>query len=100
MGILDKLKKQEASDDPQVLWEQFFKAAVKSDWKKSMVLIIQLQELDPGNPQVFMKHGDILQRTGDSDSAIEAYHKAALGHMEIGETQKALAIYKIIMRLN
>ncbi len=73
---------------------------MKNDWKKSLALIENLKQLEPDNPQVHMKMGDILQRTGDKEAAVPSYHLAAQCLVQGEDYSKALAIYKIILRLN
>lgn len=86
--------------DPKALWEQFYKLAMKNEWDKALSTIHQLKDLEPQNAQVYIKIGDVMQRTGDKHGAIEAYHKAAGYLQDYVNVQKALAIYKIILRLN
>lgn len=93
-------KKKGASDNPKELWEDFFMVVMKNEWKKALVLIENLKQLEPDNAQVHMKLGDILQRTGDADGAVPAYHEAATCLIASEDYSKAIAIYKIILRLN
>ena len=93
-------KKKGASDNPKELWEDFFMLVMKNDWKKALSLIENLKQLEPDNPQVHMKMGDILQRTGDKEAAVPSYHLAAKCLVQGEDYSKALAIYKIILRLN
>jgi tetratricopeptide (TPR) repeat protein len=81
------------------LWEDCFKAILKQDWKKAISLLGQIEALEPDNPQVHLKTGDILQRTGDRPGALASYHQAALCLINQGFKQKAIAIYKVILRL-
>lgn len=91
-------KKSDLSD-PREVWEEFFKAALKNDWAKSLGFLESLKRLEPGNPQVHMKAGDVLQRLGKTDDSVSAYHKAASMLDNAEEATKALATYKIILRL-
>lgn len=102
MSLLKKLGggKGPTGNDPKSLWEAFFHAAMKNDWKTASTHIERLVALEPNNSQAFMKQGDVLQRVGKSAEAVHAYHQAAWLLSEDGETQKALAIYKIIMRID
>jgi tetratricopeptide (TPR) repeat protein len=92
-------KKKGLSDDPKEVWEEFFRVVMKNEWKTALELIGHLKGLEPDNAQVHMKMGDILQRTGDSGGAVSAYHEAANCLSHAGDNSKALAIYKIILRL-
>ena len=91
-------KKADMSD-PKAVWEEFFRAAMKNDWNKSLGFLDALKKHEPKNPQVFMKTGDILQRLGKADDSVAAYRKAAGLLQEGEEYTKALAIFKIILRL-
>jgi hypothetical protein len=87
-------------NDPREVWEEFFKAALKNDWAKSLGFLESLKRLEPANPQVHMKAGDVLQRLGKTDESVSSYHKAASMLDGAEEPTKALATYKIILRLN
>jgi tetratricopeptide (TPR) repeat protein len=101
MGILDSLGlKKSLGGDPKNLWEMFFKSVTKSEWSKALQLLNKLKELEPDNSQVHMKLGDVLQRKGNKSGAIEAYHAAASCLDDSINTQKALAMYKVILRLD
>ncbi len=99
-GLRMALFKKKLSDDPKELWEDFFRVVMKNEWKKALGLIEALKQLEPDNAQVHMKMGDILQRTGDPEGAVPAYHQAATCLISSEDFSKALAIYKIILRLN
>ncbi len=88
------------TDDPKKLWEQFFKVVLKYDWDKALSLLEKLRSLEPQNAQVHIKLAEILQRKGDNPRAVKAYHTAARFLVDMINMQKALAIYKLILRLN
>ena len=92
-------KKTDPSD-PRDVWEEFFKAALKNDWSKALGFLESLKRLDAANPQVHMKAGDVLQRLNKTDESVISYHKAASMLDNAEEATKALATYKIILRLN
>ena len=92
--------KRADSSDPRDVWEEFFKAALKNDWAKSLGFLESLKRMDAGNPQVHMKAGDVLQRLNKNEEAVKAYHKAASMMDGSEEPTKALATYKVILRLN
>jgi len=91
-------KKADLSD-PREVWEEFFRLAMKNQWEKSLGFLDSLKRLEPSNPQVFMKTGDILQRLGRAEDSAGAYHRAASLLEGAEEWTKALATYKIIIRL-
>lgn len=81
-------------------WETYFKAIKKQDWEQAKSSLELLANTEQDNPHVQLKLGDIYQRTGRISPAITAYHKSAWMLMKQGFTQKALALYKIILRLD
>ena len=81
-------------------WETYFDALRKQDWEKAMHSLNSVLKDEPKNSQVHLKIGDIFQKAGDMSNAIVAYHQSAWLLVNEGFLQKALAIYKIIMRLD
>ena len=81
------------------LWEQFFRAAVKNEWDKAFDLIHKLKAIEPDNAQVHLKCGDLLQKKGDRKGAVAEYHLAAATLDNSVDSMKALAVYKIILRI-
>lgn len=81
-------------------WETYFDALRKQDWEKAMQALNSILKDEPKNSQVHLKIGDIFQKAGDMSNAIGAYHQSAWLLVNEGFLQKALAIYKIIMRLD
>jgi hypothetical protein len=82
------------------LWEDFFKAMLTQQYEAALPIVKKLAVLDPDNPQVRLKTGDVLSRVGDVPGAVGAYHLAAEGLMAAHSEQKALAVYKLILRLS
>ncbi|MCX7793981.1 MAG: cyclic nucleotide-binding domain-containing protein [Thermodesulfovibrionales bacterium] len=82
------------------LWESYFSAVRSASWKRAIEVLDVIKEREPENPQVFLKLGDACQRLGDLKRAIPAYHQAAYLLLKNGFIQKALAVYKIILRLD
>ncbi|MDA8077563.1 MAG: cyclic nucleotide-binding domain-containing protein [Nitrospiraceae bacterium] len=80
-------------------WETYFDSVKGQDWGRAERVLLELSKKDAGNPQVYLKLGDIYQRMGDSANAVAYYHRAALILAGRGFNQKALALYKIILRL-
>ncbi|TAL29113.1 MAG: cyclic nucleotide-binding domain-containing protein [Nitrospirae bacterium] len=81
-------------------WETYFDALRKQDWQKALQALNSVLKDEPNNSQVHLKIGDIFQKAGDMSSAITAYHQSAWLLVKEGFLQKALAIYKIILRLD
>jgi cAMP-dependent protein kinase regulator len=81
-------------------WESYFKAMQKEDWQSAMTVIRKISQKEKNNPQVSLKMGDLYQRMGDVVNAITAYYNSAWILRSQGFFQKAIAIYKIILRLD
>ncbi len=82
------------------LWEQYFEVTRSQNWKKAVEILLNIKEKEPENPQVFLKIGDTYQKLGDIEKAVPAYSQAAYLLLRDGFIQKALAVYKIILRLD
>lgn len=82
------------------LWEQYFEATKSQNWKKAVEILFKLKEKEPENPQVFLKIGDAYQKLANIEKAVPAYSQAAYLLLKDGFLQKALAVYKIILRLD
>ncbi len=80
-------------------WETYFDSVKRQDWPGAVRELIELSRIDAGNPQVYLKLGDVYQRMNDAANAVAYYHRAALILAGQGFSQKALALYKIILRL-
>lgn len=81
-------------------WEMYFSSVTQEDWTGAKEALVHLSNLERSNPQVHLKLGDIYQRTGKSPHAIASYHQSAWLLRNKGFIQKALALYKIILRLD
>lgn len=81
-------------------WETYFTAIKKQDWEQARSSLEYLSNIEQDNPQVQLKLGDIQQRLGDHIHAITSYHQSAWILTKQGFMQKALALYKIILRLD
>ncbi|HWP46477.1 MAG TPA: cyclic nucleotide-binding domain-containing protein [Candidatus Limnocylindrales bacterium] len=60
----------------------------------------KLLEKNPKNIDVQLKLGDAYAKTGDKEAAIKAYTEAAIRYAEEGHLVKAIAVNKIIVRLD
>lgn len=81
-------------------WEVYFNAIKQQDWEQAETSLQHLNNIEAENPQVKLKLGDIYQRMGKTANAISAYHESAWILKKKGFIQKALALYKIILRLD
>ena len=81
-------------------WENYFNALKTQDWETAKNCLQEIVLVERKNPHTYLKLGDIYQRTGDSVNAISSYHQAAGLMRSQGFFQKAIALYKIILRLD
>jgi hypothetical protein len=93
-------KRKKSKDAARKLWEAYLKASLKQDWEKAKDTLQQIIKLEPGNSRTHLKMGDLLQKMGDIKEAKKAYHRSANILVKSGFGQKALALYKIILRLD
>jgi CRP-like cAMP-binding protein len=81
-------------------WRQFFNAIKKEDWETAKTILQNVLAEERNNPHVYLKMGDLHQRTGDIVSAVSSYHQSAWILKTQGFIRKALIVYKIIIRLD
>lgn len=81
-------------------WAEYFKALQRQEWDRALLALRALRELDAENPQVHLRIGDLLQRTKDLVNAVASYHQAARCLHDKGFDHKAIAVYKIILKLD
>jgi tetratricopeptide (TPR) repeat protein len=71
----------------------------KSDWKNALAELEKLYAIDH-EPQVKVRMGDIRQKMDQKQQAVAEYLKAAELFAEKGFVVKALAMYKLVLRLD
>jgi tetratricopeptide (TPR) repeat protein len=81
-------------------WESYFDAVRNQNWEKALGSLNSILKKEPCNPQIHLKIGDVLQKSGDTSGAIKAYHQSAGFLIRDGFLQKALAVYKVILRID
>lgn len=82
------------------IWENYLSALKIQDWETAKNALLEILRVEQNTPQIHLKLGDIYQRTGDIARAIASYQHAAWLLQSGGLLQKALALYKIILRLD
>jgi len=87
-----------ASEKAQ-LTENVQKYIQKSDWKNAISDMEKLYAIDQ-DPQVKVRMGDVRQKMNQKPQAIVEYMKAAEIFAEKGFVVKALAMYKMVLRLD
>jgi hypothetical protein len=80
--------------------EQLQKAIKKSQWSGAIVALEQLSRLEPANPIHRLRMGDYHLKLNQKDQAIVRYFEAAESFVEAGFLVKALAAYKMVLRLD
>lgn len=81
-------------------WDEYYIAVKQQNWDKARIALKNLINIEKNNPQIQIKIGDIYQRMGDIDNAIISYHTSANTLKTQGFIQRAIAVYKIILRLD
>lgn len=81
-------------------WENYYTALKREDWETAKASLEHLITIQRNNPKVFLKLADLFQRIGDVSKALAAYHQSAWMLRQQGFVQKALALYKIILKIN
>jgi len=76
------------------------KAVLKGDYNKAFKLYKELHDKDPSDLRVQVKLAEIKEKLGDTDAAVHAYLKIAKEYAEQGFVVQAIAINKIILRLD
>ncbi len=75
------------------------KFVAKSDWKNALAEMEKLFAID-GDPQVKVRMGDARQKMNQKPQAVAEYLKAAELFSDKGFVVKALAMYKLVLRLD
>jgi cAMP-dependent protein kinase regulator len=81
------------------LTENVQKYVQKSDWKNAIAELEKLFAIDQ-DPQVKVRMGDIRQKMNQKPQAVNEYMKAADLFADKGFVVKALAMYKLVLRLD
>jgi cAMP-dependent protein kinase regulator len=82
------------------LKEQVDRLVRERRWEGAIAALGELIQLDPKNQTYPLRRGDYFFKLGQKENAILQYHTAANLHQEAGFVMRALAVYKIILRLN
>lgn len=69
------------------------------DWTKAIGVLEELSSLEPANTQHRLRIGDYHLKLNNKAKAIEEYYRAAGAFTEAGLAVKAMAVYKMILRL-
>lgn len=80
-------------------WEGYFEAMKEQQWHKALEALTHIVKAEDDNALVHLRIGDICQRLGDTTGAVKAYHRSAEIQAQAGFQHKALALYRIILRI-
>lgn len=72
----------------------------KGQWKKALAAMEELYAMDKKDPLVTLRMGDIFLKMGDKDGAATNYIKTAGLFAEKGHIPKAVATYKMVLRVD
>jgi CRP-like cAMP-binding protein len=81
-------------------WDSYFDAVRRQQWQIAKTALKGVMAEEGDNHHVFLRLGDVYQKTGETGQAVASYHLAAGLLMERGFMQKAAALYGIILRLD
>lgn len=88
-------------DQPNAdIWKQYFEASLVEDYDTASYLIGTLLALEPDNPVVYMEMGNLALDMEDLPASLELFHNTAATFLAKGQVKAALALYRIILRLD
>lgn len=87
------------ASEKAAITDKIQKLIEKSDWKSALSEMEKLFAVDQ-DPQVRVRMGDARQKLNQKSEAIKEYMQAADLFAEKGFVVKALAMYKLVLRLN
>ena len=76
------------------------KALLDGKYKQALPLFEQLHQADPKDLRTYVKLAELREKTGDSDNAMRDYITIAKKYAEQGFVVQAIAINKIILRID
>ncbi len=76
------------------------RALLEGKYKKALEYFLELHKADPSDLRTYVKVAELRERTGDSAGAVRDYLKIANAYAEQGFVVQAIAINKIILRLD
>jgi len=84
----------------KALREEAGRALLAGEYAKALQLFIQCHENAPEDLRIFTKLAELREKTGDAEGAIADYSKIAKAYAAQGYVVQAIAINKIILRID
>jgi CRP-like cAMP-binding protein len=84
----------------KTLFKKLFKSLKADKTTDAISDIDRLIKKNPSKPNNYIKKGDIYQKLGRNTEAIDAYQKAVDIYIDQGFSKTALAVYKLILRID
>lgn len=76
------------------------KLSTKGKWDKAAAEFKKLVEMEPRNPRLRLRLGELYVKAGEKEAALREYGQAARQYEEEGDLIKAIAVNKVIVRLD
>jgi len=76
------------------------RALLDGKYKKALIFFDELHELEPGDLRIHVKLAELREKTGDTEKAVTDYIRIAGIYAEQGFVVQAIAINKIVLRLD
>jgi len=84
----------------KALREEASQALLAGDYPRALTFYIQLHEEAPDDLRLFAKLAELREKTGDPQSAVSDYCKIAKAYAAQGYVVQAIAVSKIILRID
>ncbi len=82
------------------LTSELSKFVEHAQWVKAVLTLQGLINLEPNNPQYYLRMGDYSLKAGNKPAAVKAYYQAADLFGKAGFTLKGVAAYKMILKIS
>ncbi|MBI1986740.1 MAG: cyclic nucleotide-binding domain-containing protein [Nitrospinae bacterium] len=76
------------------------KLSAKGKWDKAAAEFKKLAEMEPRNPRLRLRLGELYVKARDKEAALREYGQAARQYEDEGDLIKAIAVNKVIVRLD
>ena len=87
-------------DAGKVLREEASRALLDGDYARALELYSELHEKHPDDLRIWAKVAELKEKTGDTEASVADYEKIAQAYTEQGFVVQAIAVNKLILRLD